>query len=407
MDDDDFTFEKAETKSALTGSSVTVNSLSFEGFTPTQTDQEATVLADGSLVVEFYYTRNSYTIKVLGNGANEADVTITAKFEASITPPVFTREGYTFKGWDKEFPATMPIVEEEFEITAQWQVIEFTITYYIANEFELDVANPNPTVYTIETAITLQALTVLDEHGIFIGWFADEDMTQPITEIELGSIGNITVYGLVRYSDEWTLALEIAYLDTLYDGFDFLNAEQLITVGNYGATIFWGFNNTAYSVGEDGKVTLTDPAVDVEITLTAIISINDHSNIVKFQFAFPKDLFLDVDFMDGEDLLSTQKYTIQVKLHNRKIRPKKDMNSFISTEQSRREFDFDTEVTSDLSAFMRYRKKQDRPLTVENSGTSDGSEATVRLCYLFNDGSYIPAKTEQLFWLINIKFCSR
>ena len=391
VDDDDFTFEKAETKSALTGSSVTVNSLSFEGFTPTQTDQEATVLADGSLVVEFYYTRNSYTIKVLGNGANEADVTITAKFEASITPPVFTREGYTFKGWDKEFPATMPIVEEEFEITAQWQVIEFTITYYIANEFELDVANPNPTVYTIETAITLQALTVLDEHGIFIGWFADEDMTQPITEIELGSIGNITVYGLVRYSDEWTLALEIAYLDTLYDGFDFLNAEQLITVGNYGATIFWGFNNTAYSVGEDGKVTLTDPAVDVEITLTAIISINDHSNIVKFQFAFPKDLFLDVDFMDGEDLLSTQKVRNPGKA-TQPENPTKEGYEFLywSTEPDGEEFDFDTEVTSDLVLYAVW-EETDRPLTVEEFlELPDGSEATVKgYVYLFNDGSYI------------------
>ena len=33
--------------------------------------QVVTILGDGSLVVEFHYTRNIYTIKVLGNGAAE------------------------------------------------------------------------------------------------------------------------------------------------------------------------------------------------------------------------------------------------------------------------------------------------------------------------------------------------
>ena len=70
---------------------------------------------------------NQYTITVkLENG--KADITITQDYGTPITAPADpTREGYTFAGWDKAIPATMPA--ENMTITAQWTINQYTITF--------------------------------------------------------------------------------------------------------------------------------------------------------------------------------------------------------------------------------------------------------------------------------------
>ena len=62
---------------------------------------------------------NQYTITVKPENG-KADITITQDYGTRITAPANpTREGYTFLGWDKEIPETMPA--ESITITAQWK----------------------------------------------------------------------------------------------------------------------------------------------------------------------------------------------------------------------------------------------------------------------------------------------
>ena len=64
---------------------------------------------------------NQYTVTVKPENG-EADITITQDYGTAIAAPADpTREGYTFIGWDKAIPATMPA--EDLTITAQWRDI--------------------------------------------------------------------------------------------------------------------------------------------------------------------------------------------------------------------------------------------------------------------------------------------
>ena len=69
---------------------------------------------------------NQYTITVKPENG-KADITITQDYGTPITAPTLTREGYTFKGWDKEIPKTMPA--ENITVKAQWEINPYTITF--------------------------------------------------------------------------------------------------------------------------------------------------------------------------------------------------------------------------------------------------------------------------------------
>ena len=80
-----------------------------------------------NITVKAQWEVNQYTITFDTNGGSEI-APITQDYGTEITAPDNpTRKGYTFKGWDKEIPETMPA--ENITVKAQWEVNQYTITF--------------------------------------------------------------------------------------------------------------------------------------------------------------------------------------------------------------------------------------------------------------------------------------
>ena len=81
----------------------------------------------GELKLYAGWTVNQYTITFDTNGGSEI-APITQDYGTEITAPDNpTRKGYTFKGWNKEIPETMPA--ENITVKAQWEINQYTITF--------------------------------------------------------------------------------------------------------------------------------------------------------------------------------------------------------------------------------------------------------------------------------------
>ena len=80
-----------------------------------------------NITVKAQWEINQYTITFDTNGGSEI-APITQDYGTEITAPDNpTRKGYTFKGWDKEIPKTM--LAENITVKAQWEINQYTITF--------------------------------------------------------------------------------------------------------------------------------------------------------------------------------------------------------------------------------------------------------------------------------------
>ena len=98
------------------------------GYTFAGWDREIpTTMPAGDMTITARWQVNQYTITFKPENGGE-DIVITQDYGTAITPPAApTRTGYTFAGWDRESPTTMPA--ENITLTARWQVNQYTITF--------------------------------------------------------------------------------------------------------------------------------------------------------------------------------------------------------------------------------------------------------------------------------------
>ena len=114
---------------------------------------------------------NQYTITFDTNGGSEI-APITQDYGTAITAPADpTRKGYTFKGWDKEIPKTMPA--ENITVKAQWEINQYTITFDTAGGSEIA-----PITQDYGTQIAAPANPTREGYT-FIGWDREIPTTMP------------------------------------------------------------------------------------------------------------------------------------------------------------------------------------------------------------------------------------
>ena len=129
---------------------------------------------------------NQYTVTVKPENG-KADITITQDYGTQIAAPANpTRKGYTFKGWDKEIPETMPA--ENITVKAQWEINQYTITFDTNGGSEI-----TPITQDYDTEITAPDSPTRKGYT-FKGWNKEIPKTMPAENITVKAQWEINQY---------------------------------------------------------------------------------------------------------------------------------------------------------------------------------------------------------------------
>ena len=128
---------------------------------------------------------NQYTVTVKPENG-KADIIITQDYGTPITAPTLTREGYTFKGWDKEIPETMPA--DNITVKAQWEINQYTIAFDTNGGSEI-----TPITQDYGTEITAPDKPTRKGYT-FKGWDKEIPKTMPAENITVKAQWEINPY---------------------------------------------------------------------------------------------------------------------------------------------------------------------------------------------------------------------
>lgn len=216
---------------------------------------------------------NQYTITVKPENG-KADITITQDYGTNITAPADpTRDGYTFMGWDREIPTTMPA--ENITLKARWKDIEKPTGEIVigTNKWQEFLNKITFGLFFKDTqTVTINAA---DNSGtVFVSYLVTD---QDLSEAELQSLvfsgyeepfridpnGEYIVYAMlvdaslnITYlrSDRITLDNVQPVISGIEDGKTYCEAQTVTIIEKYIDTVT--ANGTAVTLDENGSFTL-------------------------------------------------------------------------------------------------------------------------------------------------------
>ena len=231
---------------------------------------------------------NQYTITFNSNGGSDVDA-ITQNYGTEVEAPANpTRTGYTFAGWLPEVPATIPA--ENMELTAQWTVNQYTITFDTNGGSVID-----PITQDYATAVVAPDDPTRNGYT-FAGWDSDIPTTIPAGNVTINATWTPINYtlsyelagGSVASANPASYTIESAAItlnNPTKSGFDFAGwtgtgldaATKTVTIatgstGNRSYTATW--TKAVYSVTITGAGVTADNMApeygdDVVITIAA------------------------------------------------------------------------------------------------------------------------------------------
>ncbi len=139
-----------------------------------------------NVTITALWTVNQYTITFDTDGGSEI-AAITQDYSTAVTAPADpTKTGYTFAGWDKEIPATMPA--EDVTVTALWTVNQYTITFDTDGGSEIAAITQD-----YGTAVTAPADPTKTGYT-FVGWDKEIPATMPAEDMTVKAAWKANVY---------------------------------------------------------------------------------------------------------------------------------------------------------------------------------------------------------------------
>lgn len=165
-------------------------------------DQDIPAVAtEGTLTVNAEFEINTYTITYIVDGVSSQ--TEYDYGEVIVPAPMPSKEGYTFTGWSIEEPATMPA--ENLVLTAQFEAIEYTLTYYY----------DDGTVYVTQTYNFGDEITALagpEKTGYtFTGWAPSVPATMPNSNVSVTAQYSVSQWVLTYFDENGSVITAITY----------------------------------------------------------------------------------------------------------------------------------------------------------------------------------------------------
>ena len=153
----------------------------------------------GNITLYASWESEEYDITFV-QGDGYPDVVLRVKRGESITelPKPKNVLGYDVKWEDKDLTS----IQGAMTINAVKTLIDYPINY-----MNLDgAANLNPKTYNIESGFTL--INPVRSNYVFLGWYSDESLKTPITEIRQGTTGELNIYASwIEYDPDMDYAI--------------------------------------------------------------------------------------------------------------------------------------------------------------------------------------------------------
>ena len=200
-----------------------------------------TTMPAENMTIKAQWKINQYTITFDTVGGS-AIAPITQDYGTAVTAPANpTREGYTFMGWDKAIPATMPA--ENMTVTAQWKVNSYTITFDTAGG-----STVAPITQDYGTNITAPADPTREGYT-FMGWDMEIPTTMPAE--------NMTVTAQWKDTEKPTGEIKISgnswktFLNNITFGLFFKDTQEVtINAADNSGTVFVSYLVTDRDLSE-------------------------------------------------------------------------------------------------------------------------------------------------------------
>lgn len=287
-----YTLSETDALTGTTGANVTPAVKNYSGFTAPQT-QTVSILADGSMVVSYYYTRNSYTLTFNANGG-EGGSTMTLKMGAAISAPTVTKTGHLFTGWNASVLEVMPA--SNLTYTAVWEKKDFTVLFDSNGGTSVDsilvtydstygnLPTPTRTGFTFDgwyvsetgddgmgTEITaVSAVIITNSQTLYAKWVTGAQVAYTVKHYKQ-NIGDAGYTLFETQALTGTAGIDVTPAVQTYEGFASPVSQSITILADGSATLEYQYTRNSYALvfdangGEGG----TSESVKFGATLTA------------------------------------------------------------------------------------------------------------------------------------------